>query len=256
MDDYEFVDYGSADFNYDDFVVPDWGNPSDVDFSTIDWGGPSYVDYLLDENYSHEGGNYPTPGSTQPGAPGTGGSPINIPSSGGGINLGGLSNLARNLLRPSSQGGIFGSGVGALPLLMAMMAMKSRPAPGGGGTTMGYAGPRQYTPQVVQSKYGPVLKYAQGGPVRMEDGGFVITKRAVDGAGGPEGIQKLIPSARMIRGPGTGTSDDVPAVIVGKQGTTPAALSNGEAYVPKRTVQDMGGAQRLYSLMNNLQNRG
>ena len=237
---------------YDFPTVPDWANPDTPDLN-IDWGGPSYTDYLLDENYSNEGGNYPTPGSTQPGAPGTGGSPINIPSSGG---SGGLQNLLRNLLRPSSQGGIGGSGIGMLPILMAMMAMKSRPTPTGGGTTMGYAGPRQYNRQVVQSKYGPVIKYAQGGPVRMEDGGFVMTKKAVDGAGGPRGIQSLVPGARMIRGPGTGTSDDIPAVIIGKQGTTPAALSNGEAYVPKNTVQGMGGAQRLYSLMNDLQKRG
>jgi len=98
-------------------------------------------------------------------------------------------------------------------------------------------------------------KFAQGGPVQMEDGGFVLTKRAVDGAGGPRGIQQLVPGARMVRGPGTGTSDDIPAVINGRNGQTPARLSNGEAYVPKRFVQDQGGPQRMYALMNNLQRK-
>ena len=97
--------------------------------------------------------------------------------------------------------------------------------------------------------------YAHGGRVQMEDGGFVMTKRAVDGAGGPRGIQQLVPGARMIRGPGTGTSDDVPAVINGRNGQTPALLSNGEAYVPKRFVQNQGGPQRMYALMNNLQRK-
>lgn len=98
-------------------------------------------------------------------------------------------------------------------------------------------------------------KYAHGGSVQMEDGGFVMTKRAVDGAGGPQGIAQLVPGARMIRGPGNGTSDDVPAVINGRNGQTPARLSNGEAYVPKRFVQDQGGPQRMYALMNQLQRK-
>lgn len=99
------------------------------------------------------------------------------------------------------------------------------------------------------------LGFAHGGPVQMEDGGFVLTKRAVDGAGGPRGIQQLVPGARMIRGPGTGTSDDVLAVINSRNGQTPARLSNGEAYVPRRFVQAQGGPQRMYSLMNKLQRK-
>jgi hypothetical protein len=134
----------------------------------------------------------------------------------------------------------------------------------GGGTTQAYAGPsRQLTPTTVQGKYGPPVQYAangglmqayaNGGKVQMEDGGFVMTKKAVDGAGGPRGIQQLVPGARMIQGPGTGTSDDIPAVIRGPNGITPAKVSNGEAYVPKAAVDDQGGAQRMYEIMKKLQ---
>jgi hypothetical protein len=134
----------------------------------------------------------------------------------------------------------------------------------GGGTTQAYAGPsRQLTPTTVQGKYGPLVQYAangglmqayaNGGKVQMEDGGFVMTKKAVDGAGGPRGIQQLVPGARMIQGPGTGTSDDIPAVIRGPNGITPAKVSNGEAYVPKAAVDDQGGAQRMYEIMKKLQ---
>jgi len=105
---------------------------------------------------------------------------------------------------------------------------------------------------------GAVRSYAQGGSVRpfpMQDGGFVMTKRAVDGAGGPRGIAQLLPNARMIRGPGTGTSDSIPATIQGRNGVTPAKVSNGESYVPPEGVEQAGGAQALYNLMNNLQRR-
>jgi hypothetical protein len=87
----------------------------------------------------------------------------------------------------------------------------------------------------------------------MEDGGFVMTKRAVDGAGGPRGIAQMLPGARPIVGPGTGTSDHIPATIAGR---TPARVSNGEAYVPKSAVNQAGGAKALYALMNQLQRRG
>jgi hypothetical protein len=102
---------------------------------------------------------------------------------------------------------------------------------------------------------GEVRAYAQGGPVRMEDGGFVLTKRAVDGAGGPRGLAAALPQARMIRGPGTGTSDSIPATISGPRGQTPARVSNGEAYVPRRAVQAAGGPKRMYGLMSALERR-
>lgn len=157
---------------------------------------------------------------------------------------------------------------------LAMGLADKRPA-SGGGVSKAYAGPaQQLTRTIEQGRYGPIAKYSQapvttaanggimhayayagGGPVAMEDGGFVMTKRAVDGAGGPRGIQQLVPGARMIRGPGNGTSDSIPAFIQGRQGRTPALVSNGEAYVPRQAVQQAGGSRRMYDLMNKLQRR-
>lgn len=166
-----------------------------------------------------------------------------------------------------------GSGLASLlsnPALLAALlpgiaSYMDRQRPSGGGTTQAYAGYKPLTRTMGQGRYGPVARYAadgglmqgyaKGGPVAMEHGGFVMTKKAVDGAGGPQGIQQVVPGARMIRGPGTGTSDSIPAYIQGPNGRTPAALSNGEAYVPKRAVQNAGGARELYSLMNKLQRR-
>jgi hypothetical protein len=157
---------------------------------------------------------------------------------------------------------------GGLAALMALLSYLDRQKGEsyGGGTTQAYAGPsKPLTPSTVQGKYGPLVTYAangglmqayaNGGKVQMEDGGFVMTKKAVDGAGGPRGIQQLVPGARMIGGPPdpTGRKDLTPAVIHGPNGTTPAKVSSGEAYIPRWAVEDQGGAEEMYALMNNLQ---
>ena len=139
-------------------------------------------------------------------------------------------------------------------------------AAGGGETHWSQVG-RVPTPRVPDSREtyaaegGVMHAYANGGkvaPVPMQDGGFVMTKRAVDGAGGPQGIQSLVPQARMIRGPGHGTSDSIPAYIQGPNGRTPARVSNGEAYVPPQGDNPTERAQKtrqLYALMKSLERR-
>ncbi len=160
------------------------------------------------------------------------------------------------------------SGSGILGLLAMLTAVENRTPAYGGGTTRGMPTKTAILPTKTQGKYGPIAKYAaqgglmqayaQGGSVRpfpMQDGGFVMTKRAVDGAGGPQGLAQLVPQVRPIRGPGTGTSDSIPATIQGRNGVTPAKVSNGEAYVPPQAVRQAGGARQMYNLMNNLQRR-
>lgn len=156
---------------------------------------------------------------------------------------------------------------GIMALLAALASYKDRARPSGGGTAMAYAGPKQMTRTMTQGAYGPIARYAanggimqayaNGGVVQMEDGGFVMTKKAVDGAGGPQGIKQLIPGARMIGGPPdpTGKRDLTPAVINGPHGQTPAKVSQGEAYVPKRVVDNHGGAKAMYDKMHALQRR-
>lgn len=184
----------------------------------------------------------------------------------GGFDLGRiLSGLGRGALNFAS------TPRGLLSILAAFAAAKdrSRPTkPTGGGIPYGMAAPRQLQEVKNLGKYSDIQRYAaQGGlmqayarggsvrPFQMQDGGFVMTKRAVDGAGGPRGIAQLLPNARMIRGPGTGTSDSIPATIQGRNGVTPAKVSNGESYVPPEGVEQAGGARQMYALMNNLQQR-
>jgi len=61
---------------------------------------------------------------------------------------------------------------------------------------------------------------------------------------------------RLLRGPGDGVSDSIPAVIGNKQ---PARLADGEFVVPARIVSELGngstdaGARELYSMMDRVQ---
>jgi hypothetical protein len=65
---------------------------------------------------------------------------------------------------------------------------------------------------------------------------------------------------QLLRGPGDGVSDDIPAQIGNRQ---PARLADGEFVVPARIVSELGngstdaGAKRLYAMMDRIQkNRG
>jgi hypothetical protein len=61
---------------------------------------------------------------------------------------------------------------------------------------------------------------------------------------------------RLLRGPGDGVSDSIPAVIGNKQ---PARLADGEFVIPARIVSELGngsteaGAKQLYAMMDRIQ---
>ena len=61
---------------------------------------------------------------------------------------------------------------------------------------------------------------------------------------------------RLLRGPGDGVSDSIPASIGGKR---PARLADGEFVVPARIVSELGngsteaGARKLYAMMDRVQ---
>jgi hypothetical protein len=62
---------------------------------------------------------------------------------------------------------------------------------------------------------------------------------------------------RLLKGPGDGVSDDIPATIGNRQ---PARLADGEFVIPARIVSELGngstdaGAKRLYAMMDRIQN--
>jgi hypothetical protein len=115
-----------------------------------------------------------------------------------------------------------------------------------------------YVEKSKSGGFGGLFGFSEGGSVPMlENGGFVLTKKAVDGLGkGDNKKGQQVASAGLgaipIRGKGTGTSDSIKTSIDGKR---PARVSNGEAYVPKKQVAKHGGAKKFYALMKKAERR-
>jgi hypothetical protein len=134
-----------------------------------------------------------------------------------------------------SQMGKSGGSSGAqavIPQLQAnqkMLPYSAPSRPGAGGQT--YFSPTTYTPK------------ASGGMIGYAGGGISTLGGYSDGG-------------RLLRGPGDGVSDNIPATIAGKQ---PARLADGEFVVPARIVSELGngsteaGAKRLYEMMDRVQ---
>ena len=97
-----------------------------------------------------------------------------------------------------------------------------------------------------------------------DTGGFAEGGYAVGGglgalAGGGQAGYNLggySDGGRLLRGPGDGVSDSIPATIGNKQ---PARLADGEFVVPARIVSELGngsteaGARKLYAMMDRVQ---
>ena len=85
--------------------------------------------------------------------------------------------------------------------------------------------------------------FAQGGLAALAQGGISNLGDYSDGG-------------RLLRGPGDGISDSIPAMIGKKQ---PARLADGEFVVPARIVSELGngsteaGARKLYAMMDRIQ---
>jgi hypothetical protein len=118
--------------------------------------------------------------------------------------------------------------------------------------------------------------YASGGIVKKtkkyQDGGIASLTRdprmggatnPADGynfgfaAGGMPSMPEYQAGGKLLRGPGDGMSDDIPAVIRGK-GVQRAALADGEFVIPADVVSHLGngsteaGAKKLYKMMEQI----
>jgi hypothetical protein len=91
--------------------------------------------------------------------------------------------------------------------------------------------------------FDPVVQYAGGGLSALAGGGQSHLGDYSDGG-------------RLLRGPGDGVSDSIPATIADKR---PARLADGEFVVPARIVSELGngsteaGARKLYAMMDRIQ---
>ena len=106
--------------------------------------------------------------------------------------------------------------------------------------------------KTVQGMLNP-QNMAKGGIVGLQDGGFVVPADVVSHLGNGSsraGINHLARKGAVpIQGRGDGMSDSNRTMINGRQ---PAAVADGEAYFPPNKVQQMGGADRLYAMMDQV----
>ena len=181
--------------------------------------------------------------------------------SGTGAQLAGMAGIAAllNSLGGSGSGGFAGYR-GGIPKYTATRTMNPIPTtttnaagqtvprrPGSGGIS--YFSPMVYTPQAPVAAapaeaVAPVATPAVVEPEKYAGGGIANLGGYSDGG-------------QLLRGPGDGVSDDIPATIGNKQ---PARLADGEFVVPARIVSELGngsteaGARKLYAMMDRIKN--
>jgi hypothetical protein len=112
----------------------------------------------------------------------------------------------------------------------------------------------QTSPTPMSDPYGTEQKYYnQRYVARAADGGMMASGGISDAAYNLGGYSD---GGRLLRGPGDGVSDSIPAVIGKRQ---PARLADGEFVVPARIVSELGngsteaGARKLYAMMDRIQ---
>jgi hypothetical protein len=87
-------------------------------------------------------------------------------------------------------------------------------------------------------------------------GNYAVGGLAALARGGMSHLGDYSDGGRLLRGPGDGVSDSIPATIANKR---PARLADGEFVVPARIVSELGngsteaGARKLYAMMDRIQ---
>lgn len=107
---------------------------------------------------------------------------------------------------------------------------------------------------VIENNPVPTYTAKQGGIVNLQPGGFVLPADVIShmGNGSSDAGMRFAANklgARPIRGRGDGMSDSNATSIAGQQ---PAAVAHEEAYLDPQRVQDLGGAERLYKMMDRI----
>jgi len=120
----------------------------------------------------------------------------------------------------------------------------------------------QYLMPDTSSLFGGGFGGSTGGGGKYFDDQSMATMAMAGGGMTPRMIRGLSDlggysdGGRLLRGPGDGVSDSIPATINNKQ---PARLADGEFVVPARIVSELGngsteaGARKLYAMMERIQ---
>jgi hypothetical protein len=131
---------------------------------------------------------------------------------------------------------------------------------GGGGGGVDHTSPGPGSDYSQGEAAGGLISLADGGLMGlakggMRSGGFVVPADVVSMVGegntdaGYKRIKSMVPGAVAIKGKDGGQSDTVKTSIEGKQR---ARVAHGEMYIPPETVKRMGGAKKLYAMMDRV----
>jgi hypothetical protein len=171
----------------------------------------------------------------------------------------------------SSMGGGMGAAKYGLAAVNPMMQPDAaKPYDGGGPNPFEYdfdPATQMYTrvtpgsrPRDMLAPTTPMM--AAGGPIEaLSDQNRMETMVANGGqmfaaGGGISHLGDYSDGGRLLKGPGDGVSDSIPATIANKR---PARLADGEFVVPARIVSELGngstdaGARKLYAMMDRVQ---
>jgi hypothetical protein len=128
--------------------------------------------------------------------------------------------------------------------------------PGSGGVT--YFSPMTYTPAApaatTPAATTPAATTTPG--VGGEDKSYQVFAAGGMAQGGLGSLGHYSDGGHLLKGPGDGVSDDIPAMIGNNQ---PARLADGEFVIPARIVSEIGngstdaGARKLYAMMDRIQ---
>jgi hypothetical protein len=187
-----------------------------------------------------------------------------------GVGVQGLGTEAGRSAALSSMGGGMQAAKYGLAALSPMLQMdETKPYVDGGPNPYEYSydpNKQFYTRVAPGTRQRDILApttpmMAMGGPVEeMSNRNEMETMLANGGqmfaAGGISNLGDYSDGGRLLKGPGDGISDSIPATIADKR---PARLADGEFVVPARIVSELGngsteaGARKLYAMMDRVQ---
>lgn len=108
----------------------------------------------------------------------------------------------------------------------------------------------------LPSSYKVMPAMANLGSISMDPAALAQAEIAKEStAGGLQDLGHYSDGGHLLKGPGDGVSDSIPASIAGKR---PARLAEGEFVIPARIVSELGngstdaGAKRLYAMMDRI----
>jgi hypothetical protein len=112
------------------------------------------------------------------------------------------------------------------------------------------------TEDMMGGRKGPAIPFGQA----MSQLGFGMANGGMTGyamGGGLGSLGSYSDGGRLLKGPGDGVSDSIPATI--GRNRQPARLADGEFVIPARIVSELGngsteaGAKKLYAMMDRVQ---